>query len=94
MISVVTKRFRWNEWNTWHIDKHGVSPGETEDVVKGARPPFPRASGEEKWAVWGQTAFGVYLQVIYTKDPDGTIYVIHARPLTAREKQQFRRYQR
>lgn len=34
------------------------------------------------------------IQVIYVVDPDDTLYVIHARPLTDREKRRFRRQSR
>jgi hypothetical protein len=33
-------------------------------------------------------------QVVYVIDPDGTVYVIHARPLTDREKRRYRRRKR
>jgi hypothetical protein len=29
---------------------------------------------------------GRFIQVIYIVDPDGTLYIIHARPLTPNEK--------
>jgi hypothetical protein len=34
------------------------------------------------------------LQVIYVLDEDGTVYVIHARPMSDREKWRFRRKNR
>ena len=69
-------------------------PIEAEQVVNGARKPFPRNIGDDKWLVWGQTLFGSYLQVIYVEDSDLTVYVIHARPLDEREKRAFRRQKR
>lgn len=46
--------------------------------------------------MWGQTALGEYLQVIYVEDPEpvGAVYVIHARPLTQREKGLYRKHRR
>jgi len=35
-----------------------------------------------------------YPQVIYILDEDGTIYIIHARPMTDREKRRYRRKRR
>lgn len=46
---------------------------------------------DAKWLVWGQTRGGRSLQVVFILDPDDTVYVIHARDLTAREKQRLRR---
>jgi uncharacterized DUF497 family protein len=86
--------FRWNEWNSEHVGKHGVRPEEAEYVVRNARPPYPEERGDDKWRVWGQGSDGRYLQVIFVLDPSDTPYVIHARPLTEREKRQYRRRKR
>lgn len=83
--------FRWNRDNLEHIVKHGVSPAEAEYVVRHAGRPYPSPAGDGKWRVRGQTRFGWYLQVIFVKDAPHTLYVIHARPLTDREKRAFRR---
>jgi uncharacterized DUF497 family protein len=64
----VTKRFRWDDWNRNHVAKHGVSESEAEHVARYARPPFPRQVEDEKFVVWGQTADGRLLQVIYIFD--------------------------
>lgn len=84
--------FRWNEWNVDHIGEHGVSPEDAEHVVKHARRPYPRQVGDEKILVRGQNASGDHLQVIYLLDDAWTVYVIHARPLTASEKSKYRRH--
>jgi uncharacterized DUF497 family protein len=83
--------FRWNDWNVEHIATHGVSPEEAERVIRGARNPFPRKINDDKWLVWGRGRGDRFLQVIFVLDPDATIYVIHARPLTHAEKRRFRR---
>ena len=82
--------FRWNDWNLDHIAKHGVSPEEAEGVCRNARRPFPLRREDEKWLVCGRGSGGRFLQVIYLHDDDGTIYIIHSRPLTDREKQRYR----
>jgi uncharacterized DUF497 family protein len=84
-------QFRWIEWNRDHIAEHGVSADEAETVVRHMRPPFPRQIGDDKLLVWGRGQGGRILQVIYVLDPDDTIFVIHARPLTEREKRRYRR---
>jgi uncharacterized DUF497 family protein len=63
----MNRRCRWDDWNREHIAKHGVSPHEAAYVVLDARPPYPRKTGDGKWLVWGQTAAGRYLQVVFTE---------------------------
>ena len=82
--------FRWNEWNIEHLAKHGVDPCEAEQVVGNARPPFPLYRGDGKWLVWGRGRGGRLLQVAFVIDEDDSVYVIHARALTDREKRRFR----
>ncbi len=86
--------FRWIDWNEEHIGNHGVSAEEAEQAITAASPPYPEKIGERKWRVWGPTAGGRFLQVIFVFDPDGTIFVIHARVLQDREKRRLRRRRR
>jgi uncharacterized protein len=86
--------FRWNEWNVEHLARHGVKPDEAEDIVVAARQPYPLERPDAKWLVWGRTAAGRALQIVFVLDDDDTIYVIHARDLTTREKQRYRRRRR
>lgn len=83
--------FRWIKWNVEHVAKHGVDREEAETVVRGVRKPYPQQIGEDKLFVIGRGRGGRYLQVVYILDPDDTVFVIHARPLTAREKKRYRR---
>ena len=83
--------FRWNAWNEEHIGRHGITPEEAEEVVKTARSPFPLVQEDDKYLVWGQTGEGQFLQVVFIIDPTDTVFVIHARPLTERERKRFRR---
>jgi uncharacterized DUF497 family protein len=82
----VAYEFRWIGWNRDKVAQHNVEPAEIEFVLDHARPPFPLKVDDEKRLVWGQTRWGRYLQVVYLIDRKGTIFVIHARPLTNREK--------
>ena len=84
-------QFRWIDWNLEHIAEHGVDRDEAEMVVRNPRPPFPEEIGDDKLLVKGRGNGGRFLQVIYLLDPDDTVFVIHARPLTEREKKQLRR---
>jgi uncharacterized DUF497 family protein len=83
--------FRWNEWNAEHIAQHGVSAEDAEAVVRGPKQPYPRRIEEDKWLVLGRGRGGRLLQVVFVLDDDESIYVIHARPLTDREKRRLRR---
>jgi uncharacterized DUF497 family protein len=83
--------FRWNRWNVDHIEAHGVSMEEAEQVVEQAAAPFPLRREDDKWLVWGRGRGGRFLQVVFILDDDDAVFVIHARPLTDREKRRFRR---
>jgi uncharacterized protein len=83
--------FRWNEWNEEHVARHGVTPEDAEEVIEAATKPYPRRIGDDKLLVWGKSQRGEALQVVFVLDDDGTIYVLHARPLTEREKRRGRR---
>lgn len=83
--------FRWNAWNFEHATKHGVTPAESERVVNSARAPYPEEIGDDKLMVVGRGTGGRILQVIYLLDDDGTVYIIHARPLNDHEKHRWRR---
>jgi uncharacterized DUF497 family protein len=84
-------QFRWIDWNRDHIAEHGVDEKEAEMVVRNALPPFPIKIEEEKWLVKGRGVGGRLLQVVDLVDPDETVFVTHAHPLTDREKKQLRR---
>jgi uncharacterized DUF497 family protein len=79
-------QFRWNEWNREKVALHNVAPEEAEYVVRHARRPFPLRVKDQRRMVWGQTAAGDYLQVIYLLESEDEVYIIHARPLRAIEK--------
>ena len=83
--------FRWNGWNDQHLEAHGVHPEEAEEVVLGARSPFPRVQSDEKYLVWGATEDGRLLQIVFVIDPDDSVFVIHGRELTNSEKRRYRR---
>jgi uncharacterized DUF497 family protein len=68
-----------------------VDPDEAELVVRRAQSPYPRKFEEEKWLVVGRGRGGRFLQVIYVVDPDKTVFIIHARPISEREKRRYRR---
>jgi len=83
--------FRWNSANIEHIALHDITPEEAEYVVRHRRPPYPEKRENEKFYVAGQTQDGTYIQVVFVIDPPPLIYIIHARRLTDREKNVYRR---
>jgi len=83
--------FKWNAWNEEHVASHGIEPEEAEEVVLNARSPFPLGQDDGKYLVWGPAASGRLLQVVFVLESDETVFVIHARPLTDKEKKRYRR---
>jgi hypothetical protein len=73
--------FRWNAWNVEHVARHGVTPPQAEHVVRWAKRPYPRRHRRGTWLVVGRDSTKRRLQIVYTLDPDGTYYVIHAMPV-------------
>lgn len=55
--------FRWNEWNEEHLARHGVAPEEAEEVIRGARPPYPLVQGDERYLVWGAASDGRFFRL-------------------------------
>ena len=81
--------FRWNDWNIDHIAEHRVDPADAEYVVNGARRPYPERASSTKWIVRGVLPSGRCLQVIYIFDPVDVAFVLHARPLTDKERHRY-----
>lgn len=86
--------FRWNDANVDHIGEHNIVPTEAECVVNHPFRGYPKAMEDEKYLAKGQTAQGHYIQVIYVFDPPEVVYVIHARPMTVKERRALNRRQR
>ncbi|HTQ39149.1 MAG TPA: hypothetical protein VMJ32_08970 [Pirellulales bacterium] len=83
--------FRWIEWNLEKVAKHGVTPDEAERIIETARRPYPTLLTDDRWFAIGRGSGGRLIQVAFLLDEDGTVFVIHARPLTEKEKRRFRR---
>jgi hypothetical protein len=61
-------------------------PSEAESIVRSAGRGFPKYIGDGKWLVYGRGAGGRMVETIYVLDPDRTIYIIHAMPVTLRRR--------
>lgn len=71
-----------------------IVPDEAEYVIEHAGRDYPRRHGD-RFLVWGKTAGGYYLQVVFVYKPErDTVRVIHARPLDGNEKHSYRRNER
>jgi uncharacterized DUF497 family protein len=74
-------RFEWNEGNTNHIARHGVTPGEAEEVIAG-NPIILEVqfrNREQRILCAGRTAKGRALAVVYTLRK-GRVRVVTAFP--------------
>ena len=83
--------FRWIDWNIGKVGDHRVKPAEAEYVVEQAAHPYPQHREDDRFLVWGPTAAGRLLQVVFLLDEDDTVFIIHARPLTDKEKRRRRK---
>lgn len=77
--------FRWIEWNIAKVQKHGCERGEVEQVVSKPVRGYPRRDGE-KYLVYGRGQGGRWVRAAYLIDDDGTIFVIHAMPVSGRRR--------
>lgn len=76
-----------------HIDGHGVSESEVEEVLR--RPGEDRPGSEGSRVALGQTRGGRYLRVIYVPDPEPkSVFVITAYELTGKARTAYRRRRR
>ncbi|MGD0499555.1 MAG: BrnT family toxin [Bryobacteraceae bacterium] len=60
--------FDWDEANTAHIARHGVTQAEAEEIVRGASIPLETEdrSGEDRYTELGETTTGRLLLVVWT----------------------------
>jgi len=60
--------FGWDGANVGHILRHSVTPFEVEEVVGRANVIIPATSihRENRWKLFGRTASGRYLVVVFT----------------------------
>ena len=81
------KGFDWDPHNVGHVERHGVDPTEVEEAVD--RPhaiiPAKDVSGEKRWKLFGSTAAGRYLVVVFTIRDE------RLRPVTAHSMNQRER---
>ncbi|MBC7106519.1 MAG: BrnT family toxin [Firmicutes bacterium] len=82
--------FEWDAGSAGHIEeKHGVTPGEVEEVFRGG--PLLRRGRKGRMTALGRTTAGRYLFVVYVWRPGGKVRVITARDMTLAERRYYRR---
>ena len=65
---VAPEGFGWDLSNVSHIMRHSVTPFEVEDAARGPHVIIPAraVAGEDRWKLFGKTAEGRYLVVVFT----------------------------
>jgi uncharacterized DUF497 family protein len=74
----------WDDANREHIDRHGVTPQEVEEVCF-SRPLLMKSRGGTRLA-YGQTLAGRYLLVVLRLMDGGVARCITARTMTDKER--------
>src|ERR1039457_1945952 len=61
------KGFDWDRHNAGHVARHGVHPTEVEEAVERPHATIPAKDvGEKRWKLFGTSAAGRYLVVVFT----------------------------
>ena len=88
---MVFRDIRWTADREEHIARHGVTPGEVEQVIFG-RPVFVDDQLEGSTIALGRTDAGRYLFVaLLREDHRGNVFILTARTMDDSEKQTYRR---
>ena len=81
-------RLIWDPWNVRHIERHGVTLREVEEVCAGTFTPSQSYAG--RILLVGSTNESRILAIVVEPQSSGVYYVVTARPASRRER---RRYQ-
>ena len=87
---VYIRSLLWDDWNVEHIARHGVNPGEVEEVCLDEETLFFRA-GRRRYRAIGRTVAGRYLTVFLDHMGGGDYYPVTARPADDGERRLFQR---
>ncbi|MDX6291917.1 MAG: uncharacterized protein QOH50_992 [Kribbellaceae bacterium] len=89
----VSREISWSPEREAHIARHGVTPGEVEDVCY-SRPRWIATGRAGSTLVYGTSAAGRYLLVVLAEALDGRQPVVTAREMTDSVRRMFRRKER
>ncbi|MFC1521717.1 BrnT family toxin [Elusimicrobiota bacterium] len=82
------KGFDWDRINIEHIARHGVEPGEAEEIFE--KRVLRLRSWGGRYILFGQTAASRYLAVVIRID-SGIVRVVTVRGMTFSEKRRYKR---
>ena len=86
---MVISAFDWDDDNILHIDRHGFTPEEVEEVFVGDHK--VRRTRQKRYIALGETLPGRLAFVVFRRLPGGLIRVITARDMSDSERRLFRR---
>lgn len=82
-------RLEWDDINLEHIaGKHGLSPGEVEDICFGSHWVCPARHNRK--AMYEKTSTGKYLMIVLERLRNNVFRVITAREMSLKEKREYR----
>lgn len=84
---MLVRRLVWDAWNVAHIARHGVTPGEAEEVCQG--PHIIRQAYKGRVMLIGPTSTGRILVVILEREGPETYYPVTARPASRGERRLY-----
>lgn len=84
------REIRWTEQSEDHIARHGVTPGEVEQVLF-SRPRLVANGRDGVTLMFGTTDSGRHLAVVMSDAEDGRLFVVTARDMTDAERRTFAR---
>jgi len=89
MATYVIRALIWDEWNRDHIQKHGITVDEVEEVIANRRVAF--ASYKNRLVVIGPNNQGQIRVVVAGPAPgtDDDYYVFSARPASRKERARY-----
>jgi uncharacterized DUF497 family protein len=84
------KEFDWDDSNIEHIARHGVTPGEVEDVAFDDDPWIRRGQRKRRYML-GYTIGGRYLFTVYVLKSQGIARVITAMDMDAKTRRIYKK---
>lgn len=85
---MLIKNLIWDERNIEHIARHGVKPGELEQVCQGKH--FANKWKNKTYRVIGKTADGRYITMFLAPRSNNSYYPVTARDSTLKEKRTYK----
>jgi uncharacterized DUF497 family protein len=83
----MTRDFDWDVYNVGHAARHRVNPMEVEEAFEGSHVIIPAedVKDEKRWKLFGRSAAGRYLIVVFTIRDD-RLRVVTAHTMNRRER--------